>query len=190
VSAPPAPAVEVDLPATPSLRYSLRWRLPALIAALIGAVLLTFLWVSFRTVERTLIQAGGDRAQVAVAQIARLLDANRARAELGRLAADPAIAAFLRDRTEPGKAAARERLARLATATRRLELFDAGGVQVLDVAGEPPADGTDSQRVVPPATSPGPPGLGPLQHADGLVFSDLVAEVPGTSAASGAGRLG
>ena len=42
-------------------RHSLGWRLSAAIAVLIGVVLVTFVWLAHRTLERTLVESGSAR---------------------------------------------------------------------------------------------------------------------------------
>jgi hypothetical protein len=64
-------------------RYSLRWRLPTFVCAVVAAVLIAFL---------------GDRAQAAADQVASILDGQRTIEQLRQLGMDPAFRRFLQDR--------------------------------------------------------------------------------------------
>lgn len=58
--------------AVPPARYSLRWRLPLLIAGLIALVVGTFLAVAYREVQTDLGHAAAARAQTAADQVGGL----------------------------------------------------------------------------------------------------------------------
>ena len=53
-------------------RYSLRWRLPLVMAAVIGFVIAAFLAVAYREVKANLVEAAGTRAQATADQLAGL----------------------------------------------------------------------------------------------------------------------
>src|SRR5687768_16785251 len=112
-------------------RHSLRWRLPLLVCGGVAVVLVTFLWAAYLRVQTTLLDAAGERAQIAADRIADLLDGQRSLDQIGQLGADPILRRFLTSRTDESREAARARLAALAgTALRRIELFDAAGVRL------------------------------------------------------------
>jgi len=163
-------------------------------SALIGVVLLTFLWAAYRAVETTLLDAGGERARTAADQVAQLLDGRRGATELRRVATDPDLQRYLRNRTDDARQAAHTRLVAIAAGgPRRVELWDTAGSRLLEVwAPERPANG-EPTKVLPPVTRLGKPGFGPLQQSGDLVFSDTLAEITDTSAPPGAAgppRLG
>ena len=168
---------------------SLRWRLPLLIAALIAAVLATFVWAAHRTLEATLIHDGEDRLQVAADQLAALLSRADARAAADRAAGDPALSLFLDDRSPASRAAAEAYLASLVSGTtrRRIELWDGAARLLQAEAGAPlpvvdrlgPA-GVSGVRLTDPA---------PDDPARRQLFYDVVTPVPGAREGAAAGVL-
>lgn len=178
-----------------SARHSLRWRLPVLISALIALVVLTFLWAAYRTVETTLMRAGGERAQGAADQVASLLDAQQAIAQLQRAATDAVLRDYLQSRTDASHEAALKRLNLLATSgPRTIGVWDDAGVRLLEISVPGAAAGGLVPRVLPPTPRPTESGMSALQASDGIVFSDMVAEIrAGNSPAEqtgASGRLG
>jgi PAS domain S-box-containing protein len=174
-------------------RYSLRWRLPVLIAGLIALVLATFLWAAYRRVEATLVRAAGERAQGASDQIASLLDGHRSDEQLRQLSVDPAFRRFLKLRTDEASEIARARLTTLAGNTpRRVELWDDTGTLLLETVSSAAAP-----KRLPAGTAPSinDIGIGALSGSpDTAVFSDAIAEVrddsPATPQTSAGRRLG
>ena len=161
---------------------SLRWRLPLLIAALIAAVLATFVWAAHRTLEATLIRDGEDRLEVAAGQLAALLSRDDVRAGIEREAADPALIRFLEDRSAGHRAEAETYLASLVrdTTRRRVELWDEAGRVLQAEAGAP----------LPAIETRGPAGVSGVGLADPApddparrqLFYDVVASVPAARA--------
>src|SRR5260221_14679354 len=92
---------------------SLRLRLPLLITALLIVVVSTFLWVTYREGEVTLVRAGGGRATSAAGQVANLIErsARAAMENLRRAAAEPAVRQNLPNPRADTRDAARTRLA-------------------------------------------------------------------------------
>ncbi len=170
-------------------RQSLRLRLPLVIAALIVAVLATFLWFAFREVEAALIRAGATRAQAAADQLANLFERSNqlSSQQLVELARDPNVRRCLQD-AAPACDAVRARFSKLPTpGPRRFGLWDASGVRVLDV----PVPGNVEEilpKELPAPERPTAAGPTPLRALnDKVVYADAVAEVP---AAAGGARLG
>ena len=156
---------------------SLRWRLPLLIAALIAAVLATFVWAAYRTLEATLIREGEDRLEVAASQLATLLSRADALAAAERAAADPALMRYLDDRSPSNRLAAEGYLASMVSGAtrRRVEVWD-GAARLLQAETGAPLPAVD--RVGPAGVSgvrtttaaPDDPGRRQL-------FYDIVAPV-------------
>src|SRR2546423_7929284 len=122
-------------------RYSLRWRLPVLICLLIVVILATFVWVTFREVERNLVQTAGSRASGACDQLALLLaqSTQQRMADLHRAAGHAAVRDCLQRGSDEACQAARADLSWLAgTGQARIELWTAAGERRLS-AGDPPA---------------------------------------------------
>lgn len=157
---------------------SLRWRLPFLIAALIAAVLATFVWAAHRTLEETLIRDGEDRLHVAADQLATLLTREPHLGQATSAAADPALAAYLADPTPANRQTAERALSRLIDGTmrRRVELWSTAGTRLLANAEGVP---------LPAVERVGGEGVGPLRAAarapgdadPRLLFYDIVARV-------------
>ena len=76
---------------------SLRWRLPALILALLASIGGAFAWTAHREMRQVLRLAGDDRVHNAAYQLADLLAQSAAArvAETRRLAADAAVRQFV-----------------------------------------------------------------------------------------------
>lgn len=158
-----------------------------IISLLIAVVLVTFLWAAHRAVETALVTAGGERAQTAAEQIARLLDGQRTVAELRRISVDPDLQRYLREPTDAAEAVVRARLKALpAPGPRRMELWDLAGTRLLEMPV--PDQPGRSARTLPPIAGPREHGIHPLQREGNLTFSDTVAAIQDTSGpASGAG---
>jgi signal transduction histidine kinase len=161
-------------------RYSLRWRLPLLVCGVVAVVLATFLWAALLRVQTTLLRAAGERAQVAADQVAGLLDGQRSVDQLGQFGADPVLRRFLELRTDETREAARTRLSALAgTALRRVELWDAADSRLLEISVVDRTGSAAAGRELPPGSPPFVHGARELQVHGDVVFSDLVAELPG-----------
>lgn len=176
-------------------RNSLRWRMPLTMSALLLIVVAIFVWVAYQTVESTLVRAAGERAQTAADHVASVLDAQRAPEQLRALGADQAFRTFLKTRSSDTRERAEARLQSLAGAgPRRVQLWDADGALLIDVsvAGTIGTDTTTTE--FPQGSAPSVVGVGPLQAAGSLVYSDTVAEVFDDGVAgdpsSSVGRLG
>lgn len=169
----------------------MRWRLLLSISAMIVGVIVVYLWVAYREVEATLVQASGDRAQNAAGQLARLFEqsAQQSVEELRLMAADPEVQGYLQEPT-PGKrpAVIRRLSQRRSTAPRRVEVWAESGARLLDI--ELSTSRQDAPPTVPPGalSIPRTPGVRGFQVADGLVYSEWVAEI--VSGAPTSNRLG
>lgn len=178
-------------PASPSHRHSLKWRLPAALSALMLVLLAIFLWSAYQRVEDTLIQTAGERAQRAADQIASLLDGQRSFIQLQQLAADPIFREFLQTRSEEARERVQGRLRQSSgTSARRAELWDNAGVLMAEISQPGLIGGARGGEQLPRGSPPSSEGISLLQHADGVVFNDIVAEIrdrasAGTSSASG-----
>jgi PAS domain S-box-containing protein len=158
--------------------HSLRVWLPCLICALIVAPLAISLWLADRLVEATLLRAAGTRAQRAADQIADLLDGERLLAQAGNLSNDAALKLFLQTRSDD---ASRQALARLrqfsGTSLRRIQLWDENGALALEVTGTDASDHATFQERLLRGGRPPAEGIGPLQSAGDVIFSDTVAAI-------------
>ncbi len=155
------------------VRHSLRWRLSASIALLIGAVLMTFVWLAHRTLERTLLEAGGARLTTAAGELARLLERGQVLEQLAKSAGHDAVVAHVRQPAAATAAAARAHLTTLTSATvRRVEIWNAAGARVLTVE----ATGAPAVPAIDRAPSS---AVSPMATSDGILYYDLAAPVPG-----------
>ena len=181
-----------------AVRDSLRWRVPSLISALLLIVVVTVVWAAHRTVEETLLRAGGERAQAAADQVAAVLDGQGTVERLRALGGDQALRQFLTSRTASTRDAALARLKALAgtTGLRRIELWDAGGALLLEFSIPGTAGPDADPRELPRGSFPTGPGIGPLQALGDIVYSDVIAEIVGQAVGEDdaptapAGRLG
>lgn len=159
-------------------RHSLRWRLPFLVCGLVAVVLVTFLWAAYLRVEATLERAAGERAQVAADQVASMLDGRRSAEQIRSLADDAALRRHLQLRTVATREAAHVRLTALAgTGFRRVELWDATGLQLLEMSHSVRSAADNTSRVLPRGSPPFVAGIRPLQASGDVVFSDTVVEI-------------
>lgn len=177
----------------PAALQSLRVRLPVLIGSVILLMLAVFLGVAHYQVERTLEQAGGERAKVAADQLANLLtlSAQQRLAEVrGAAGADP-IRRLLREQTDETRAAALKRLASVAGAGQPpVEVWDAARNRVVEMIGPAAPDGRTAP--VLPSSAPSQAGLSEFRVSGNTVFFEAIAEVlPDSSNPGSAGqRLG
>jgi PAS domain S-box-containing protein len=161
-----------------SARYSLRARLPLLIAGLIMLAVAIFLGVAYYEVEQTLVRAGGARAQAAADQLANLLaqSAQQRLTDVRGAAGADAVRRLFQHQTNDARAAALQRLTTLATAGQApVDLWDVAGNRLLEVAGPAAPDGR--QPAVPPASAPITPGLTAFRASGKTVFFEAVAEL-------------
>jgi PAS domain S-box-containing protein len=154
---------------------SLRWQLPALICLLITAVLAIFLWVAYQGVRRTLVETAGARAREVANQVESMLVQSglQRRMELLRVAADPAVRAYVQD---PGgdAAAVRAPLAALAmpNGAQIIELWNDRGENVLSLPI--PADAASA---LPPGLPPSTSTPKPLRQSGNAIYSEAVVPV-------------
>jgi len=183
-----APAV-----ATPRARASssLRWRLPLLTCALLGAVGLAFAYMAHREVERALRLNGHERIVAAARQVSDMFAQSIAARtiEVHRLVADPDVQRLARAQQlsapEPAPAALR------AVTTRpqgsAVYLYAANGTPIaqLPLKGDtwqtPPADAPHAVALAE--------GVGPLQIRDGQVVYRTTGKVVAEDGTSTAGYL-
>jgi signal transduction histidine kinase/CheY-like chemotaxis protein len=158
-------------------RHSIRWRLPFLISSIVAVVVFTFLWLAYRSIETTLVQAGGERAQIAADQVAGLISQDRGVDQLRTIGSDPAIRTYLQRRTDETREAARRRLEGTArTGPRRVELWDNAGNRLIEIST--PGSGAGASAVeLPPGNHPLGAGVRPLQIIGDLTFTEIVADV-------------
>jgi PAS domain S-box-containing protein len=174
----------------------LRVRLPLLLGGLILFVLAVFLGVAYYEVERTLVHAGGARAQAAADQLANLLaqSAQQRLVDVRGAAGADAVRHVLQQPTDLTRAAAQQRLIPLAAAGQPpVELWDVGGNRLLEVAGPAASDGR--KPAVLPAAPPSISGLTAFRVSGNTVFFEAVAEVlersaDGRAPATTSSRLG
>jgi signal transduction histidine kinase len=158
-------------------RYSLRWRLPLLISALISFVLSMFLVVTYREVTSLQIHAAGTRAQLAADQLASLLaqsNPQRLR-EAQELAAVPDLSSCLERRSADACRTFEATVQALpGTAPRLVELWTNDQQRLVSIAVPPTSEPTPSTESPSRATV----GVGRLhKHPNGL-YSETVIEVP------------
>jgi PAS domain S-box-containing protein len=169
---------------------SLRWRLPLLIAAVIVAVVSTFLGFAYREVEANLLETAGARARGAADQIAGLLAQSTQQRlnELQQAAAHAAVREYLLHPTEEGERAARARLSALKSPNPQMvDLWNAAGEKVLSVANSPAAETTlPSESSAPTAAH-----VSRLQlYRDTLLTETAIGVESGTTTGAGAPRAG
>lgn len=159
-------------------RHSLRWKLPVLISSLVTVVLATFLWLSYAAVSRTLMAASGARATEVANQLATMLvqSSQQRRSEMLRVADDPAVRAFVRER-QADPAVVRARLATLAlpNAVQRIELWNNAGERLVTLTAPADAVASSLPDLLPPSvTNPKPLRV----HGSGI-FSEAIVAVRG-----------
>jgi signal transduction histidine kinase len=141
---------------------------------------MTFLAVTTRLVEQTLLRGGTVRAQTTAVQLAAILAQQTAQrlAEVQRLASSDAVRRYVRDPNGEGRVAAGELLRRATIPGQQVATLWAGGAQLLDGRDDPHTSaGVARDRRT--SDSPGGPGVGVLRAADNVVFFDIAAEVTG-----------
>src|SRR5690606_18238179 len=124
----------------PTVR-SLRFKVPALIASVVAASLAVFGWTAYRAVRDSAEAGAHARVRQVARDLASLFAASFANETESALevAADPVLAAALRDPVRMDSAAVRaalERVGTLSDAVADVELRDAAGRRVLGLAPE------------------------------------------------------
>jgi PAS domain S-box-containing protein len=174
--------------APPSASESLQWRLPLLVFVLIASVMTLAVWASHGQVERTLAQAGRERAVAASEQLAVILGASMRlrQQELQRLADEPALARFLLDPQDQTDLLVRRRLAAYTRPGAQVfAMWDAAGTAVVTLPL--PADAAGLMGARPP--DPAEPVR--LQAApDGGVLAELAAPIRNPAAPPGSPPIG
>jgi PAS domain S-box-containing protein len=174
--------------------HSLRFRLPLAMTGLIAAVLFIFLWALNRQVERAVLFAGGERAQVAAVQLATVLapGAVRGIAETQKVGLDQDVRSFFQDPAPALRPLVEQRLRSTLAAAGQppsITLMNSHGEPILTLETSPPG----SPAYVPAASAmPSYTGIGPLQTTNGRIFSEVAVRLeppPGASAAEALGTI-
>ena len=155
--------------------YSLRWRLPFVIVALMGIVLAVFVWITYRQVEMGALQTAGARASVVAGQIAgSLVQSTRQRVtEARRVLSTPPIENCLRSRSEKDCERARTALEKLPGAGPSVtELWTADGTRLLSIAAPATATTTMPRRGAPSMAA-----VGALQREGNLLYTEVAVDV-------------
>ena len=175
-------------------RHSLRWRLPLVMAALLGFVIAAFLAVAYQQVKANLVHAAGTRAQATADQLAGLFvqSTQQRLTELQKFAAHPTLRQLLERPGGDALAAARGHVAEMRSPVQQIvELWSTDGRCVLTVAT--PATAVD---VLPAGSLPSALGASPLKRRGDRIYGESVVEIvaqsgdaqaPGNAAR---GRLG
>jgi len=160
-------------------------------SVLVAAVLSVVVWAAYREVDSTLTRAASERSRATVGQVANLFEGlmRPPVAELRKVATEPALRAFLADRTAENRAAAEAVLTKLiaSNSSRHVALFDAKGTRLISLVPPPRLDATGPIDV-PEATTVTGEGLSPFRAAQGGVYMDFVTAV--SSAFPGFDRIG
>jgi signal transduction histidine kinase len=150
---------------------SLRWRLPALILALLASIGGAFAWTAYREMRHALRLAADDRVHNAASQLADLLaqSATARVAETRRLAADVAVRHFVATGENPDAALLALRTAQQRSPQAKISLRAQGSGAATRVTGdhvvlERSPEPVDASKTAPVESA------GPLQVADGRVF--------------------
>jgi signal transduction histidine kinase len=165
--------------------YSLRWRLPFVIVALVGIVLAVFVWITYRQVTMGALQTAGARASVVADQIAgSLIQSTRQRVTDARRAlSTPPIEDCLRSRSEQDCERARTTLEKLpGSGPSVTELWTADGTRLLSMAVPATATATMPRRGAPSMAT-----VGALQREGDLLYTEVAVDVRETPAAGSAG---
>jgi PAS domain S-box-containing protein len=168
----------ISRPETPHptpARYSLRWRLPLIMAASLGLVIAAFLAVAYQEVKGKLVQAAGTRAQATADQLAGLFAQSTQQRlnELQRIAAHATIRKLLEHPDEETRDAASRHLGEIRSPVPQIvEVWNTGGECVLSL----PAPAT-AVTLLPAGSAPSGPGVAPLQRRGDQVFGESTAEI-------------
>jgi PAS domain S-box-containing protein len=166
-------------------RYSLRWRLPLLIAALIILIVGTFLAVAYREVRGNLLAAAAARSQATADQLAGLMAqaAQQRLADMRRAAGQPSVRHLLESPSPETREAARASLSKLAlNGAQLIEVWSPAGERMLAIPI--PVSAAD---VLPGGPAPSKSGIAPLQQYRSTTFTEHVVEIPSETANAGPG---
>jgi signal transduction histidine kinase len=156
-------------------RYSLRWRLPLVMAALLGFVIAVFVAVAYREVKANLLQAAGIRAQATAEQIGSLFAQSTQQRlnELQRIAGHASLRPLFERPEDDTRAAARAHLGQIRSpGPQILEIWNAAGECLLTIATPPTA-----ADLLPAGSMPTGAGVGALRRRGDQVFGETVAEI-------------
>src|SRR5580765_2892092 len=155
--------------------YSLRWRLPFVMAVSTGLVIAAVVAVGYREVKANLIQAAGIRAQATADQLAGLFvqSTQQRMNELQRIANHPSLRQLFEHPDNDTRDAARARLGQIRSpGPQVLEVWNAAGECLLTMATPPGA-----ADALPAGSMPATTGVAPLQRRGEQVVGESVAEI-------------
>jgi PAS domain S-box-containing protein len=172
---------------------SLKYKLPLLISTLLCAVVIAVCWSGYRQLQEILIRTEAGRLTSSAQRLADMLaeSSRRMRHDVRRLAADPAIVAFVSQPTAATEAVAQRILMRQQGGASRpvaLLLVGRDGEPLMTVGSPPPA-GAAAPRPspAPPVAAAGPvtatragAWVAPLYRGDSTVLYQVTAPVLGT----------
>ena len=169
--------------------YSLRWRLPLVLAASLGIVIAAFLAVAYQQVKGKLVQAAGARAQATADQLAGMFTQSTQQrlVELQRMAAHASVRQAVERPADDTFDAARTHLGQIRSQGPQIvEVWNVRGECVLSVPAPPTA-----ADVLPAGAMPSVPGVAPLHRRGDHVFGESIVEIVADAAHTGGGaRLG
>ena len=158
-----------------SLRLPTELKLPLFISGLLVVVIGGFWWVAYTAVQRSTIEAAGERLERVTQQLHDNLRTGLPRrfAEVQELAARPEV------RTRTAALAALARLTSLDSLNAAVELWDTTGLRVLAVGFPlPPLPLSDARALADSAASVAGGAIGPLRAlGDSLIFFPVIAPV-------------
>jgi len=160
-------------------RYSLRWRLPFVMAASTGLVIAAVVAVGYREVKVNLIQAAGIRAQATADQLAGMFvqSTQQRMNELQRIANHPSLRPLFEHPDNDSRDAARAHLGQIRSPSPQiLEVWNAAGECLLTMATPAAA-----ANALPPGSMPAGSGAAPLQRRGDQVVGESVAEIAADS---------
>jgi len=150
-------------------------KLPLFISGLLVVVIGGFWWVAYTAVQRSTIEAAGERLERVTQQLHDNLRTGLPRrfAEVQELAARPEV------RTRTAALAALARLTSLDSLNAAVELWDTTGLRVLAVGFPlPPLPLSDARALADSAASVAGGAIGPLRAlGDSLIFFPVIAPV-------------
>jgi signal transduction histidine kinase len=170
--------------------HSLDRRLPLLISVLLLLAVTAIAVGAYQSVRGVLMETAADRTEDSAQQLAALLQrsAQQRRAELARLAAEPALARWLAVPADPTAAADAERVLATLSAepqTIAAELRGTGGRRLVSFA----TDASPAERAVAGARADPAPGIGPLLREGELLYYEVSTPLPVAAGTPTAGWL-